>query len=354
MSEQKQTHVSEAKKKIVGNLVDLIKNKKTILIASIKNIPASQFQEISKTFRTKAIVKVPKKNLIFRAIDDSGNETVKKLKENIQDSVAVLFSDIDSFELAAELIKEKNPVKAKSGQESPEDISVPAGPTELLPGPAISELGALGIQVQIENGKITIREPKVIAKKGEKISSGAADVMNKLDIKPFSVGFVPLAAFDSQENKLYTDINIDQEKTIEELKIAFGKALPFAVEIGYSSSETISFLIGKAGMHEKALEKFAGEEKKEEEKEGEEKNAEAEASEDKKIINEENAVSESAEVGSEEPKVEEVAAPQEGVLSKEGKEKNAEEKTEVKEEEKVEEKSNQTPEENKSDGEENK
>ena len=345
MSEQKQTHVSEAKKKIVGNLIDLIKNKKTVLIASIKNIPASQFQEISKTLRAKAIVKVPKKNLIFRAIDDSGNETVKKLKENIQDSVAVLFSDIDSFELAAELIKKKSPVKAKSGQESPEDISVPAGPTELLPGPAISELGALGIQVQIENGKITIREPKVIAKKGEKISSGAADVMNKLDIKPFSVGFVPLAAFDSQENKLYTDINIDQEKTIEELKIAFGKALPFAVEIGYTTPETISFLIGKAGQEANALGKFGGEEK------GEEKD---------------NANADEGEVDNKEAggeKTEESAESQsdsgDNEVINEKTESNSdvsENEPEVKEEQPTENQTQevQTPEENKSDGEENK
>ena len=61
MSDQKQTHVSEAKKKLVGNLIDLIKNKKTILIASIKNIPASQFQEIGKKLRGKAVVKVPKR-----------------------------------------------------------------------------------------------------------------------------------------------------------------------------------------------------------------------------------------------------------------------------------------------------
>ena len=216
MAKQTQTHVSEGKKNIVSELEKLIKEKKTILIASIKNIPASQFQEITKKLRGKAIVKVPKKNLIFRALDSSENETVKKLKDKIEDSVAVLFSDEDSFELAADLLAKKSPVKAKAGQESPEDISVPAGPTELLPGPAISELGALGIQVQIENGKITIREPKVIAKQGENISAGAADVMNKLDIKPFSVGFVPLVSFDSQENKLYTEISIDKEKTIEE------------------------------------------------------------------------------------------------------------------------------------------
>ena len=49
--------VSEKKVNIVKEFSDLIKNKKTILIASIKNLPTSQFQEISKKLRGKAIVK---------------------------------------------------------------------------------------------------------------------------------------------------------------------------------------------------------------------------------------------------------------------------------------------------------
>ena len=277
-------HVSEGKKKIVKALTDLIKNKKTILIVSIKDIPASQFQKISKKLRGKAIVKVPKKNLIFRALDNSEDEVVKKLKEKIIGGVAILFSDIDSFELAAELIQNKSPVKAKPGQEAPEDIVIQAGPTDLMPGPAISELGALGIQIQIDKGKITIRESKVITKKGEKISANAADVMNKLDIKPFSVGFIPLVGFDAQNNKLYTNINVDKEKTIEELRASFGKALSFAVEIDYINKDTIKFLIGKAGMHEKTLNKFSeAEEQKEEET-----NAESQDdSGDKEKVNEE-------------------------------------------------------------------
>ena len=254
MNSQK-AHVSEAKTNIVRELSELIKNKKTILIASIKNIPASQFQEISKKLRGKAIVKVPKKNLIFRALDNSG-DVIKKLKEKIVESVAVLFSDIDSFELASELINNKSPAKAKPGQEAPEDIEVPAGPTDLMPGPAISEFGALGIKIQIEKGKIQIKESKIIVKKGEKISAAAAGIMNKLDIKPFSIGFIPLSAFDTQEKKLYLDIKIDKEKTLEELKTSFGKALPFAVEIVYVCEDTISFLISKAAANKKVLEKF--------------------------------------------------------------------------------------------------
>ncbi|MCX6749467.1 MAG: 50S ribosomal protein L10 [Candidatus Pacearchaeota archaeon] len=252
-SENKTPHVSEKKKAVVSELTDLIKSKKTILLASIKGIPSSQYQEISKKLRGKAVVKFPKKSIIFRALDNSGMEELKNLKSQIKDSTAILFSDIDSFELAAELVSKKSPAKAKTGQEAPADIEIPEGPTDLIPGPAISELGALGIKIQIEKGKITIKEPKIIAKQGEKISSAAAEMMNKLGIKPFSIGFIPIAAFDLAERKIYREIKIDKEKTLEELKKAFSKAIPFAVEIGYASGDTIRFLIGKAGRQEIAM-----------------------------------------------------------------------------------------------------
>ena len=253
-TEKYTTHVSEVKKKVVKELAELIKKKKTFLIVSIKGIPASQFQEMVKKLRDRVVVKVPKRNLIIRALETSGDENMKSMESRINENVAMLFSDMDCFELAAELVKNKSPAKAKAGQEAPEDIEVPAGPTDLVPGPAISELGAVGIQIQIDKGKIAIKEAKVVAKKGQKITGPVADILSKLDIKPFSISLVPLGGYDSTEKKAYLNININIEETISELKTAFSKALPFAIEIGYVSNDTIKLLLQKAGRHELAIE----------------------------------------------------------------------------------------------------
>ena len=82
----KAAQVPKKKINIVKELSDLIKNKKTILIASIKNLPASQFQEIGKKLRGNVIIKVPKKNLIFRAIDESKNEKAEQIKKQIKET----------------------------------------------------------------------------------------------------------------------------------------------------------------------------------------------------------------------------------------------------------------------------
>jgi len=192
-----------------------------------------------------------RKNLFFRAIDESKNETLQKIKEFFNRPLAILFSDLDSYDLAGELIKNKSPAKAKPGQIAPDDLEVPAGPTDLVPGPAISELGALGIKIQIQGGKIEIKEPKVIAHAGSPISNSAAAMLSKLGILPFTIGFIPISAYDSIEEKIYTEIIIDSEGTLESLKSSYTQALAFAISIGQFNSETIRLIIQKAALQEK-------------------------------------------------------------------------------------------------------
>ena len=278
MKQNLRENIPEKKLNEVKELSELLKNQKTILIASIKNLPASQFQEISKKLRGKAIIKVPKKNLIFRAIESLKDSNLEKIKKCIKESSVILFSNEDSFELAGNLIENKSPAKAKANQEAPEDIEIQEGPTDLISGPVISEFGALGIPIQINNGKIVIKSSKIIVKKGEKISENAASIMGKLDMKPFSVGFIPLSAFDTKEKKLYLEMNINKEEAVKEIKESFNKSLSFAVEIGYFSNDTIGFMIGKALIHKKTLEKLVEEksEKSDEKKEESEEKAEEE------------------------------------------------------------------------------
>jgi len=245
--------IPETKKQMVEELVSLVKNKKTILVASIKDIPGSQYQIISKKLRGKAVIKVPKKNLLFRALENRTEVQLSELEEKIIGSVAILFSDINPFELALELLKNKSPAKAKAGQIAPKDIEIPSGPTDLTPGPAISELGALGIQIQIHGGKIEIKESKIVAHKGKPISKEVAEMLGKLNIFPILIGFLPLAAYDAEEKKVYLEINIDIEGIRSELNENYLKALSFAVDINYYTNETVKIMVSKAGTYEDKL-----------------------------------------------------------------------------------------------------
>jgi large subunit ribosomal protein L10 len=284
MDEEKkvETHVSDKKKEIVKELEELM-NKKTVMVVSIKNLPAAQFQEIKKELRGQARIIVAKKNLINLALEECKAKGLEKLEEVVKEDFALLFSDENAFEISAMLAKNQTPAKAKVGQIAQEDISIEAGPTSLVPGPDISALGAVGLKIKVENGKLTIENSKIIVKKGEEINAAQSGILAKLDITPFKIGLEPLAAFF--EGEAYFDIKIDFEEILKNLDEMYSKGLAFAVSLNYVNDSTLPFILSKAASHETALSGLIKEEKAEEPK-AEEKILEEKSSSKKESENE--------------------------------------------------------------------
>ena len=280
----KETHVSEEKKLRVKELAEQMK-RNTVIILSIKSLPSAQFQDIKKKLRSKAKIQVAKKSLIDFALDHSGIKELHALVPYVEDNTAILFSDIDAFEISRILSEEKSPAKAKAGQIALKDIGIKAGPTELLPGPDISALSSVGLIPKVEKGKISIMNDKIILKEGGIITPELASIMAKLDIVPFEVGIEPIAAY--MNGKVYVDIKIDKQETLEELEKMFGQALAFSIDISYVNEDTLDYIFGRAGIEEKVIESLIGEGKKE--KESEEIVEEVKPEEIKKEEDEDNA-----------------------------------------------------------------
>ena len=233
-----------------------MKNANTIMLVSIKSLPASQLQKMKKSLREQATIRVAKKSLIVRAVEATGISELMPLAEKVVEDSAVLLSNGDAFELTAWFNENKNPIAAKEGQVAEADISVEEGPTDLVPGPVISELGALGLQIMVEDGKITIRKSKVAVKKGDKVNANAASIFQKLGIKPFMIGITPLAFFDKKSGKIFTGVVVDKKKVLEDLIIGKSKAIGFAINIAYTTKDTIGMLLAKANAQMNALNKL--------------------------------------------------------------------------------------------------
>jgi large subunit ribosomal protein L10 len=252
---QREKEVPEYKLKLVKDLASEMKKSKTVLIASTKGLPSSQFHDIKKKLRGKADIRVAKKTIILRALEASGKSGLKHLESHIKSDVAIFLSDLDAFELSGLLADSQSSTKAKAGDIPSEDITVEPGPTDLVPGPAISELSGAGLKVAVEGGKLAIKLQHVIAYAGEPIKENVASVMGKLNITPMKVGFEPICAYDSVSDKVYTGIKIDKKGVLEELKSLIGKALGFAIGIKYPTKETVTYFIKKAGLEAAALDK---------------------------------------------------------------------------------------------------
>ncbi|MBI3333873.1 50S ribosomal protein L10 [Candidatus Pacearchaeota archaeon] len=253
MEQKRQKEIPEQKIKLVAELAGLLKKNRTIIIASTRKLPSSQFHQIKKNLRGTADIRVARKTAVLRAIDAVQKPGIQKLKESIQADVALFFSARDAFELSGILADNQSPARAKAGDVASEDIHIEPGPTDLVPGPAISELSGVGLKVAVEGGKLAIKQPATIVKAGEAIKPNVASVLGKLNILPMRVGFEPLAAYDSQEDKVYIGIKIDKKGILEQLRYDIGKARGFAINLTYACADTIAALLHKAARHEKAL-----------------------------------------------------------------------------------------------------
>lgn len=253
MSSHRDKPVPKAKVELVKKLADRMKKSPTTLIASCRGLPSRQFHAIKKSLRGTADVLMIKKNAALRAIDLAAKGTLIEMKAQLTADIAFFFSDKDAFTLSALLTENQIASKARAGDIAPEDIEIQAGPTDLVPGPAISELSGVGLKVAVKEGKLEIIRGAVVTKKGEAIKEHVASVLGKLGISPMRVGFIPLAAYDSKDDKLYVGIKIDKEGTLTEMRDLIRKALGFAVNITYPTDQTIKYFLAKASMEEKAI-----------------------------------------------------------------------------------------------------
>lgn len=241
------------KRALVADLVGRMKKAHTILVAGTKKLPSSQFHAIKKKLRGKAEIKVARRSALLKALETTARPGLDALASHIQADTVLFFSGQDAFALSGLLADNQSPTKAKAGDLAPEDITVEPGPTDMVPGPAISELSGVGLKVAVEGGKLAIKQPHTIVKAGQVIKENVASVMGKLNILPMKVGFEPLAAYDAVSEKVYVGIKIDKKAFLEQMRYDIAKGRGFALALDYISSDTIVALIQKAGRQEQAL-----------------------------------------------------------------------------------------------------
>lgn len=246
------THTSAWKKEQLTEIKRLAEKYPIIAVADLTGFPANLFQDLRKKLQGKAEVKVSKMRVIKKALEETKLKETP-LMEKIQGNIAIVFTEMNPFELFAFLKKNKGSASAKAGAIAPEDIIIPAGDTGLPPGPALSDLKNAGLKVKVEGSTIAITEDCVVTKKGEAVTPAVAGTLSKLDIKPIKVGLNLVAAVENQELFLPEVLDIDIEKVFQNFSNAYRNSLALSLEIGYFTAVSTPLLIAKAFREAKAL-----------------------------------------------------------------------------------------------------
>ncbi len=246
------SHTKKWKNAQVQELQQLADQYSIISIASLQNFPGALAKELRKKLQGQAVIKVTKTRILKKALENSKHD-VSSLNEHIVGSIAVIFSEINPFELYSLLKKNSVSMSAKAGLIAPNDILIPAGDTGLPPGPALSDLKAAGLKTIMQGPTISIAEDKIVAKKGEVITPEVSGALSKLGIKPIKVRLSITSALENGQLFLGNVLNIDIDTVRQNFAEAARNAFNIAIEAVYFTTETIPVLITKGYKNAKAV-----------------------------------------------------------------------------------------------------
>jgi len=245
--------VSQQKILYANDLYSKLSNSKIIGIANIIDIPTDALQVIRKKLKEMNIdVKVVKKNLFIKALEKINDQNIKKMIDIIEENkrITVLLilpkEEINPFLLNKILEENKSYRSAKEGDILEEDVIIRAGPTNLTPGPVLTELKKYNIKTKVENGKIVIIEDALVAKKGQRVDIELVSLLQKFNITPIPVKIKLLAVYDGKTLYTYDILSTPLEEYINQLRSGFRKAISLTIEISFPTKENIKILLTKA------------------------------------------------------------------------------------------------------------
>lgn len=243
--------VLQEKSSEVEAIKDIFKEYKSVGIASLQKVRASQLQELKKSMAGKVYLRVLKNTLIKIALEEMNQAELKKLEEYLEGSNVFLFTDLNPFKLALMLERGKVKTTAKSGDIAADDVVIPASNTGQPPGPVISQLNAVGLPTKIENGSVWISKDTLVVRRGEPINERLAGVLSKLGIKAVELGISMRAVFDNGMMITGDQLKVDIKATKQSVETSNQEAFALALSIGYATKETIKPLLQTA--HQKAI-----------------------------------------------------------------------------------------------------
>ena len=248
--------VRPEKLKAVDDLAFKIDKYPVVGILNIHKLPANAMQNVRSGLGDRVEIKIIKKNILMRAFEKVAEK--KKLEEFIGAQPALLLTEMNPFKLYKFLDRNKTPASAKPGDKAIKDIEVNAGPTDLMPGPAISALAAVKIPAKVEGGKIAILGDKVVAKEGDEISPELAGVLQMLKIEPMEVGLDLVAVFE--DGTIYTKdiLAVDEDQILADMIAGYHQAINLSIETGFIVKEAVTIMISKAFNEARSLALEAG------------------------------------------------------------------------------------------------
>jgi large subunit ribosomal protein LP0 len=230
-------------------MTEMLNTYTKVFVVDVDNVGSQQMNITRKQMRGKAEILMGKNTLMRKVLaaflDSHPGHFHSALAAKMSGNVGFVFTNSDLPKIRDFILANRVPAPARVGSIAPVDVSVPPGPTGCDPGQT-SFFQVLQIPTKIVKGQIEITNNVSLIKKGDKVGSSEASLLQKLNIKPFSYGLKIDCIFDSGSQFSVDVLDIDDNQIMTKFSRALAAVAAISLQVGYPTQASLPHSIGNA------------------------------------------------------------------------------------------------------------
>ncbi|KRH92587.1 60S acidic ribosomal protein P0, partial [Pseudoloma neurophilia] len=246
-----QRQYSERKQLLFNRTKDLFQQYSQFAIINLDNITSNQLQLAKKEWYGKAVFLFGKNTTIKKALSKIEIEKKEEIIEKIKGNVAFLFTNEKIKNIKQILIDNSRDANAKIGAIAQKDVFIDKQTTSMGPDKT-SFFQAMGISTKITKGKVEIIQASHVLKIGERVSPSQANLLNIMDILPFSYSMKIENIYDQGFYPTWI-IDISDEQVFEMMKNTISKVTALSIQTDTVTKTTVPIMARDATKRAFAL-----------------------------------------------------------------------------------------------------
>jgi large subunit ribosomal protein LP0 len=239
--------MAERKQGYFTKLIKLLEDYQKVLIVHCDNVGSNHMQSIRANLRGKAELLMGKNTMMRKAIKGhlAKNTKLEALLPHLKGNVGLVFTNDDLKKICVDIDNNKKRAQARIGSIAPIDVFIPAGVTTLDPS-FTGFMQALNISTRISKGCIEILTDIHLIKKGDKVGSSEAALLEKLDISPFFYGLIPLTIYDDGECYPPKVLDLNSEEILKKVTLGVQRLSALSLQIHFPITASVPHLMARA------------------------------------------------------------------------------------------------------------
>jgi len=237
----------ERKQLYFTKLVKLLDEYPCILVVGADNVGSNHMQQIRKALRAKgAVLLMGKNTMIRKAIRGhmQNNPALESILPLVWGNIGFVFAKGELSEVKKILAANRVEAPARAGSLAPCKVVVPAMNTGLEPTQT-AFFQALNIPTKIARGQIEIIQDITILEEGQKVGASEANLLAKLNIKPFSYGLALDQVYDNGAVYNHKVLDLSDDDLLGKFHAGVRNIAAIGLKIGYPTIASLPHSIAR-------------------------------------------------------------------------------------------------------------